>query len=76
MELQVLGDCFGAVQLEDLSDIGWFELATGTLVGGDTCTANLSVSREGGVGQVDPNFGEGATIRSVHRRSASFWSAP
>lgn len=76
MELEVLGDCFGAFKLEDLSDIGWFELAAGTLVGGDTCTAALTVSREGGVGQVDPNFGQGASIRSIQRRTVTFWSAP
>ena len=76
MELEVLGDCFGAFKLESLADIGWFELAPGTLVGGDTCTATVTVSREGGVGQVDPNFGQGATIRSIQRRSVSFWSAP
>jgi len=76
MALEVLGDCFGVLKLESLSDIGWFELAAGTLVGGDTCAAMLTVSREGGVGQVDPNFGQGATIRSIQRRSVSFWSAP
>lgn len=74
MTLDVMGDCFAYLSHEDRPDLGWFELAPGTLTGSGTCEGTLALTRTESEGALDPNLGGGSvTARQV--RTQQFWSA-
>ena len=73
MNLEVVGDCFAPQVFDGRPDLGWFELAEGTLEGSGTCEAALAVERTGSEGAFDPNLA-GGTASARQIRSVVFWS--
>ena len=73
MSLEVHGDCFGVLSHEGRPDMGWFELAPGSLVGSGTCEGEVVLERRGAEGALDPALG-GGSVEARQIRSSRFWS--
>lgn len=71
------GRCFAGRGWDGLPDLGWFELAAGTLdQGGGDCAAMVELVREGGEFWIDPLFAEGGQMSARQARELRFTSVP